>query len=52
LARVSKELYDQQKRWMDAINRAVAVRKDWKDRFRVDLARDYRLCRAVERYVL
>lgn len=41
MARISKERYEQQQQWMSAVQRALAVRKDWRDLFRVDMARQY-----------
>jgi hypothetical protein len=41
MARASKSSADAQKIWEDRINRAKAVRKNWKDRFRVDLGYEY-----------
>jgi hypothetical protein len=37
----AKKAESKQKQWEDRITRAKLVRKSWKDRFRVDMARDY-----------
>jgi len=41
MARPSKADADAQQTWEDRINRAKAVRKNWKDRFKVDLGVEY-----------
>ena len=41
MARIPKEQYECQKRWETSVHRAVGVRKDWRDLFRVDMAREY-----------
>jgi len=41
MARVKKSDADAQKNWEDRINRAKAVRKNWKDKFRVDLGYEF-----------
>lgn len=41
MGRYSKTARDRQEAWMERIRRAVAVRKNWKDRFRVQLGLDY-----------
>ena len=41
MARTSKSDQDAQKTWEDRINRAKAVRKNWKDKFRVDMGYEY-----------
>src|SRR5574343_1630148 len=41
MAKAAKKDIDVQKKWEDRINRAEAVRKEWKDLFKVDMAREY-----------
>ena len=41
MARVKKSDADAQKNWEDRITRAKAVRKNWKDKFRVDLGYEF-----------
>jgi hypothetical protein len=41
MARVSAKSIDRQKYWEDSISRAKQVRKTWKDRFKVDLGKEY-----------
>ncbi|WP_286818755.1 hypothetical protein [Desulfobacter sp. UBA2225] len=41
MAKFSKQQLDRQKLWEQKISRAKEVRKKWRERFRVDLAREY-----------
>ena len=41
MARPSKDDESLQKKWQDRIDRALKKQKEWKEQFRVDLARDY-----------
>lgn len=41
MPRIAQKTRDFQEEWEDRINTAKAVRKNWKDLFRVDLARQY-----------